>query len=104
MKAKYINPFTDFGFKKIFGEEAELAKLGPADLERYEYSLKIFRDNKNTYDYAVDTAFDEGKMEGILEGKMDATFEVARNLKALGIPLEIIIKTTGLSASELEQL
>jgi hypothetical protein len=22
MKAKYINPFTDFVFKKIFGEEA----------------------------------------------------------------------------------
>lgn len=22
MKAKYFNPFTDFGFKKIFGEEA----------------------------------------------------------------------------------
>ena len=22
MKSKYINPFTDFGFKKIFGEEA----------------------------------------------------------------------------------
>ncbi|RYE27184.1 MAG: Rpn family recombination-promoting nuclease/putative transposase, partial [Sphingobacteriaceae bacterium] len=22
MRAKYINPFTDFGFKKIFGEEA----------------------------------------------------------------------------------
>jgi predicted transposase/invertase (TIGR01784 family) len=22
MRAKYINPFTDYGFKKIFGEEA----------------------------------------------------------------------------------
>jgi predicted transposase/invertase (TIGR01784 family) len=22
MKAKYLNPFTDYGFKKIFGEEA----------------------------------------------------------------------------------
>ena len=22
MKAKYLNPFTDFGFNKIFGEEA----------------------------------------------------------------------------------
>ncbi len=22
MKARFINPFTDFGFKKIFGEEA----------------------------------------------------------------------------------
>ena len=24
MKAKYVNPFTDFGFKKIFGEEASI--------------------------------------------------------------------------------
>ena len=22
MKDKYINPYTDFGFKKLFGEEA----------------------------------------------------------------------------------
>ncbi len=22
MKARYINPYTDFGFKKIFGEKA----------------------------------------------------------------------------------
>jgi hypothetical protein len=22
MKEKYVNPFTDFGFKKIFGDEA----------------------------------------------------------------------------------
>ncbi len=27
MKAKYINPFTDFGFKKIFGEEASKVLL-----------------------------------------------------------------------------
>ena len=27
MKAKYINPFTDFGFKKIFGEEASAPLL-----------------------------------------------------------------------------
>ncbi len=27
MKAKYINPFTDFGFKKIFGEQASKALL-----------------------------------------------------------------------------
>ena len=22
MKARYVNPFTDFGFKKLFGEES----------------------------------------------------------------------------------
>ncbi len=27
MKAKYVNPFTDFGFKKIFGEEASKPNL-----------------------------------------------------------------------------
>ena len=27
MKAKYVNPFTDFGFKKIFGEEASKLML-----------------------------------------------------------------------------
>ena len=27
MKAKYINPYTDFGFKKIFGEEASKPQL-----------------------------------------------------------------------------
>lgn len=27
MKAKYINPFTDYGFKKIFGEEASKPQL-----------------------------------------------------------------------------
>jgi predicted transposase/invertase (TIGR01784 family) len=27
MKAKYINPYTDFGFKKLFGEEASKPQL-----------------------------------------------------------------------------
>ena len=27
MKAKYINPYTDFGFKKIFGEEVSKPQL-----------------------------------------------------------------------------
>lgn len=27
MKVKYVNPFTDFGFKKLFGEEASKASL-----------------------------------------------------------------------------
>ncbi len=27
MKAKYISPYTDFGFKKIFGEEANKPQL-----------------------------------------------------------------------------
>ena len=27
MKPRYVNPFTDFGFKKLFGEEASKPQL-----------------------------------------------------------------------------
>ncbi len=47
MKAKYVNPFTDFGFKKIFGEEASkpllqdfLNALLPAHAQISQLSFK----------------------------------------------------------------
>ena len=66
---KYINPFTDFGFKKLFGTELnkEIAKFSPEEKERYEDSLKSYRDLKNV----IDTAFGEGaaneKVKGIIK-------------------------------------
>ena len=38
-KELYINPFTDFGFKKLFCEEAEIANLKPKQMLQYEESL-----------------------------------------------------------------
>ena len=87
--------FKDEVFTKAF-DKAELAKLGPAELDHYEKSLKNYRDLKNV----IETAFDDGKLEGKLEGKI----EVARKLKASGVAKEIIISTTGLSEKDLENL
>ena len=83
--------FKDEVFTKAF-EKAELAKFGQAELDSYENSLKIYRDLKGV----IDTAFDEGK----LEGKM----EVAKTLKESGVPIDIIGKATGLSETEIEKL
>jgi predicted transposase/invertase (TIGR01784 family) len=83
--------FTDEVFSQAF-EKAELAKFGQAELDSYEYSLKVFRDNKAIYDYAIDTAFDEGVLK------------VAKNLKDLGVDVEIISKSTGLSKEEIGRL
>jgi predicted transposase/invertase (TIGR01784 family) len=91
--------FIDDVFNKAF-EKAELAKLGEAEMEQYEYSLKVFRDNTNTWNYAIDTAFDEGKLEGKLEGK----FEIARSAKQMGLKVEDIVKLTGLTIEEIERL
>lgn len=79
--------FRDEVFEKAF-EKAELANLGQADLEKYEMNLKIYRDYKST----IDTAFDEGKLE------------VARNLKNLGVDIQIILKSTGLSEDDISKL
>ncbi|TAE43316.1 MAG: Rpn family recombination-promoting nuclease/putative transposase [Sphingobacteriales bacterium] len=91
--------FEDSIFIKAF-ETAEIAKFGQAELESYEYSLKIFRDNKAVYEYAVDTAFDEGKLEGKNEGKL----EIAKAMKFKGISGSDISEITGLSKNEIESL
>jgi hypothetical protein len=59
--------FKDEVFTHAF-QVAELAKMDREDWERYEYSLKVFRDNKATYDYAVETAHEEGLLKGMQEG------------------------------------
>jgi predicted transposase/invertase (TIGR01784 family) len=91
--------FSDEIFTKAF-EKAELAKFGQGDLDSYENSLKIYRDLKGV----IDTAFDEGKQEGRDEGREEGRIEIARALKENGVPVEIIIKSTGLTKEEIEKL
>jgi predicted transposase/invertase (TIGR01784 family) len=86
--------FSDEIFTKAF-EKAELAKFGAVDLDNYETSLKIYRDLKGV----IDSAFDEGK----IEGKFEERQEIAKALKENGVPLNIIIKTTGLTEEEINE-
>lgn len=83
--------FRDEVFTQAF-EKAELAKYGQADLDSYENSLKIYRDLKGV----IETAFDEGKLEG--------KFEVAKSAKQMGLSTADIIKLTGLSENEIDKL
>ena len=76
---KYINPFT-------------FAKFQPEERNKYEESLKNYRDLKNV----VDTSFEEGKIEGKIE--------IARMMKREGEAVEKIIRFTGLSSHEIEAL
>ena len=46
----------------------------------------------------------EGRAEGRAEGEMKGRVEVARNLKKMGLPLDTIIQSTGLSVEEIDQL
>ena len=87
--------FNDEIFSKAF-EKAEIAKYGKNELDIYENSLKIYRDLKGV----IDTAYDEGKIEGINDSKL----EIAKNAKKLGFKTEDIIKLTGLTKEEIDNL
>ena len=95
--------FNDEVFEQAF-EKAEIANFGQTDLDKYENSLKVYRDLKGV----IDTAFDDGKVEGIIEGiiegeKMKA-MAIAKNLKSKGMDIAFIIEMTGLSEDEINQL
>ncbi len=83
--------FKDEVFIKAF-EKAELAKLGQAELDSYENSLKVYRDLKGV----IDTAFEEGQLV--------RNIEIAKTLKKRSVSIDIIIEATGLSESEIISL
>jgi predicted transposase/invertase (TIGR01784 family) len=82
-------------FIKAF-EIAEIAKFDRKQLEEYEQSLKYYRDIKNV----VDTSF----VEGIEEGRKEEKYDVVKNGKKEGLSIDILIKLTGLSKEEIENL
>lgn len=118
-------------FEKLF-KAAEIAKLKPEDMRKYEESLKVFRDNHNTMEYAKKEAMREGMLEGMdkgvkkgiqqgikqgiqqgiergvkkgrEEGMREKQIEIAKILKENGASIELIVKSTGLSQEQVEGL
>jgi len=78
-------------FEKLF-ESAEIAKFTPAQIQLYEDSLKYYRDLKNS----LDTAKEEGREE--------RAFEIAIEMLKDNESLEKIIKYTGFTKTQIENL
>jgi predicted transposase/invertase (TIGR01784 family) len=95
--------FSDEIFAKAF-EKAELAKFGQEEMDKYEASLKAYRDLYSV----IDSAFIEGKSEGLEEGRQaglqEGKYNMAKLLKDNGVQIELIIQTTGLTREEIELL
>jgi predicted transposase/invertase (TIGR01784 family) len=111
--------FSDEIFAKAF-EKAELAKFGREEMDNYESSLKVYRDLYSV----IDSAFIEGKSEGIEEGRLEGIEEgrleglqvgrqeglqeskrdMAKLLKDNGAQVDLIILTTGFTEEEINLL
>ena len=99
VEERYISLLTDFGFDRLF-EEAEIAKFTPQKMREYEFSKMAYRDIKNS----VDTAKREGIAEGMEKGMNQKALDIARNMLADGVDLNLIMKYSGLTQEQIEKL
>ena len=86
----------------------DIASLSKEEREKYDESIKVYRDNLVTIEYAEQKGKKEGREEGIKEGMKEglekARIEIARNMKNIGIDVEAIQKATGLTPEEIDKL
>ena len=75
-------------FEKLF-DTAEIAKFNKEEYQAYEDSLKYYRDLKNSINYAKEA------------GKNEERIEIAKEMLKDNLPIEQIIKYTGLSKDEI---
>ncbi|MEE0422112.1 MAG: Rpn family recombination-promoting nuclease/putative transposase, partial [Prevotella sp.] len=86
-------------FDRLF-EEAEIAKFTPQEIREYEASKKAYRDIKNS----IDTAKQEGLAEGMELGMNQKALDIARNMLADGVDINLIMKYSGLTQEQIENL
>ena len=86
-------------FKRL-EEIVDIAALSKEDREKYDESIKVYRDNLAT----EAAALEKGKRIGERIGERRERYKNARNFKALGISPEIIAEATGLSLDEISTL
>ncbi len=86
-------------FEKLF-RAAEIARFSKSEIYEYEDSLKVFRDMYSM----VWTAKNNGRKEGLEEGKEEEKRAIARNMKSLGLSDDVIAQATGLACEEIGKL
>ena len=116
LKTGCIRPDTEAPGLKEAREKLVYYNMSKAERQAYDEHLSAIMIQNDVLDGAKLEGRMEGRMEGRLEGRLEGRaeglveglaegrMEVARNMKKLGVPIEIIMQSTGLSEKEIENL
>ena len=74
----------------------ELQHLRQSDKNSQQYYLEIQK--------VVDTAYEDGRLKGKIEGIIEEKVGIARNLKRMGLSVKIISEATALRQTLIEKL
>ena len=82
----------------------DIASLSKEERMKYDESIKVYRDQLATLDFAEQKGEAKGFVRGHAQGRVEGTLDVARRMKAMSIPAETISLATGLSLDEIAGL
>lgn len=80
--------------------ELKISRLTKEQRRDYEQYI----DNMRSLEDVVDSAYSSGRFEGLAEGILKGKLQTAKQMKAQGLPLEIIAKCTDISLDELQTM
>ena len=97
---------------QVFEHLAKLAAVANLSVDRYSVSQIVEEDERRAAEERCRIALEEGTRkgiekgikEGIKEGRKEEQYNIARQMKNDGVPVNSIIKYTGLAIEEIEQL
>ena len=81
-------------------ERLRIDQLSPSDKQQYYSDMEAIRYQRSV----IKTGWIEGHADGLAEGKAESQRQIAAKLKKQGIPADVIIQCTGLSAKEISKL
>ena len=84
--------------------EAEIAKFTPQEMREYEASKMAYRDIKNSIDTAKQEGLAEGIELGMEKGMNQKALDIARNMLADSVDINLIMKYSGLTQEQIEKL
>lgn len=85
-------------------EKLKYFSMPPKERMAYDEHLSAVMIQNDVLDSAKLEGKIEGRAEGRAEGRDEERFSIARNMKQLGIPVDVIVKYTGLTSGEIETL
>lgn len=113
-------PFVDKNpVFRMLAEIGDLRKLTPEERELYDEDIKVMRDLYATQKWEEEQkrmeiekgraegreqGRAEGREQGRAEGRAEGKLEIAKNLLAMGIPMDKVVQASGLTEEQISAL
>ena len=93
--------------KKVFevnADEKIRARLDSQDMYAIDYNIAMGEAEEKGMQRGLEKGMAKGLQQGLEQGSIQSKLEIAKNMKDMGLDIEVISKATSLSVEEINKL